>query len=241
MGLSELVEAMTCRATGPIDLLVAAGHGRCYAGPGRFLGRILPAIPDCGLWDALEGAQSTSTKALITDVGNDLMSGRSPTWIARRIEVCLARLSSLGADTLLTGLPMTNLTGLGSWRFRFFRSLLFPGRSLSLADVRQRARELDDHLAELAARYRTCLVEPDPDWFGLDGIHIRRSMRRRAWSEIVSRWWSAADPPERIDASRTGKRRKTRFAPERSTIFGLPRRRTQPALGWTDGGTLSCY
>lgn len=237
VGLPALVDLIARRSAGPFELLVAAGAGRCYGGPGRFLGRTLPAISDCGLWQVVDDTPGPRTRALISDVGNDLMSGRSPIEITRRVEVCLSRLSRIGSDVLMTSLPVESLLRLGPWRFLFFRSLLFPGRRLSLAQVQDRVRELNDRLAELAESHGARLVRPSRDGYGSDGIHIRRRARRRVWGEIVSTWGTAPEPAVPDGPSP----RPPRLAPERSTLFGRERRRSQPVWKRSDGSTISFY
>ena len=56
----------------PLDIFTALGLGRSYGLFSRVLGRGLPSIRDCGLWDALRAEGPSETYALLTDIGNDL-------------------------------------------------------------------------------------------------------------------------------------------------------------------------
>ena len=62
----------------PLDILAALGHGRGYGLESRVLGRRLPPILECGLWEALDRRPPCETAALLTDIGNDLVLGAEP-------------------------------------------------------------------------------------------------------------------------------------------------------------------
>src|SRR5262245_404522 len=72
--------------TGPDTEVVAAlGHGRSYGMASRLLVRTLPGILQSGLWHQLEVLPAAPTRALVTDVGNDVLYGMSAdrivTWV----------------------------------------------------------------------------------------------------------------------------------------------------------------
>ena len=54
--------------SGPLQVLAAAGYGRCYGVKSRFVLRDLPPILDCGLWSALRQTSHAPTYALLTDI-----------------------------------------------------------------------------------------------------------------------------------------------------------------------------
>ena len=63
-------------AWGPdVQVVAALGHGRSYGATSAFLVRRLPGILRSGLWAELESAPAVPTKALVTDVGNDILYG----------------------------------------------------------------------------------------------------------------------------------------------------------------------
>ena len=77
--LPVLIDDLRRAAGGPVEVLAACGHGRSYGRRSRLLFiRHLPGITRCGLWAALERRPPLPTIALLTDVGNDLVSGVSP-------------------------------------------------------------------------------------------------------------------------------------------------------------------
>jgi hypothetical protein len=47
----------------PLDLLAAIGHGRSYGMTSRVMGRVLPGILQCGLWDDLARRPPAETAA----------------------------------------------------------------------------------------------------------------------------------------------------------------------------------
>ncbi len=214
-------------SSSPRRLLVAAGHGRSFALPNTVLGRMLPSILECGLWNALGELQShgvvtgrrernreglpvgwvsdltttksgvetesrpaipndAPTKALITDVGNDILYGASVGQIVGWVRECVARLQSLGVETRMTHLPLDSLRSLSRRRFLFFRKLLFPASVLSYEAALSSAEELDAALAELSVTAGLECAAPQPHWYGLDPIHIRRRARPEAWQQFLT-------------------------------------------------------
>ncbi|MCZ6542107.1 MAG: hypothetical protein O6768_00410, partial [Planctomycetota bacterium] len=76
-GISRAVGIAQAILGTPLEVLIAMGHGRSYGQRSRVLGRSLPGIVDCGLWDALLHGSGRPTYALLTDIGNDVMYGAS--------------------------------------------------------------------------------------------------------------------------------------------------------------------
>jgi hypothetical protein len=127
---------------GPLEVLTANGLGRSYGTPSSVLGRVLPGIVPCGLWNALDAAAERAplpTAALVTDIGNDLVYGRTPDEVAGWVETVLARLAAHAARTVVTALPIASIETLGPRRFALVRAVLFPSHRIDLDTVRARA------------------------------------------------------------------------------------------------------
>lgn len=224
-GLHPLVE-LARHAWGPdTRVLAALGHGRCYGDSSRFLFRSLPGILDCGLWRALAAGGPGETRALVTDVGNDILYGRTPDQVLAWVEACVDRLQRVTADIAITDLPLSGIRRLTPLRHLFFRTLFVPSCRLSLAETQLRSEQVALGLVEIAERRALRLVRLRPEWYGLDPIHIRPALWSAAWSEIAG---CPAAP---------GRRRSPRSAlrvycarPERMTLLGVERRCPQPAL-----------
>jgi hypothetical protein len=177
------------RAGGPVEVLGAFGRGRSYGEWSRLVGvRHLPGIVGSGLWREIAAREPLPTVALLTDIGNDLAYGLSPERIVPWIETCLARLVEVRAATVVTLLPLATLERVPPWRFHLARTVLFPGRPMDRRDLLARARELNGEIRRLARQAGALVVEPDLSWYGVDPIHIRRRVARRAWGEILGRW-----------------------------------------------------
>jgi hypothetical protein len=171
----------------PTRLLVAAGHGRSYGIPNTVLGRTLPSLLECGLWKSLPGLPTPrSTPALITDIGNDLLYGATPETIAGWVSECADRFLNLGCRPAVTILPFDSLRRLSRWRFHFFRRILFPASRLSFDDALRFAEELNIRIEELATARNLATLRPQSEWYGLDPIHFRRSIRASAWTNYLS-------------------------------------------------------
>ncbi len=241
LGLSTVLR--TARSTlgpGPMQVFVAAGHGRSYGQWSRVLFRGLPGILQCGLWAAAAKATGAGMYALVTDIGNDLAYGTSPGDLARWVGVCLDRLGEIGANTALTLLPAPSLSRLPPWQYHLFKALLYPGRGLPFVALQDRVAEVNERLMDLASRRRVTLVEPKARWYGADAIHIRRSQRAAAWAEILSGWERPSDqapapPPASSRLACRGLR------PERRTLFGIRLRRPQPSGVFPDGTVVSLF
>lgn len=240
--LATAVDAAQRVCGGPSRVLVAAGHGRSYGVYSRVLFRGLPGIRQCGLWDDLRKGPKLPTFALITDMGNDIVYGMSPEEILGWVRCCVERLAEHHARILVTRLPLQRLEQLTPSGYRFVRTLLFPGRRLSLPEALDRARAIDLALGRLALDYGLTLVEPRPAWYGLDPVHVRRRMLAAAYGEIFEHWLDTSydQPP----VARPGLRRWLRFqllAPQYQRLCGFDRHRKQPAGVLTDGSTVSLY
>ena len=239
MGFPRLVRALEAGFTdGPLEIFAALGHGRSYGMWSRILQRELPGITACGLWSAIAESrtQPNETLGLMTDVGNDLLYGAEVSQIAEWVEACVTRMKGYGADVVLTGLPIDCLERLGTWRYYTIRKLLFPRSRISLEEIRRRAHELNDRLAERARRHGATVVELPGRWYGLDPIHFRHTCRGEVWRRILCGWSSF--PPETPThlASPATWYRLSRIQPQIRRVFGRERRTSQPVF---DRGRVS--
>ena len=75
-----------------LEVLVASGHGRSYGLKSWFLGRSLPPILECRLWNDLALRSNVPTTAMMTDIGNDILFNVPVPVIAAWIETVLDRL-----------------------------------------------------------------------------------------------------------------------------------------------------
>jgi hypothetical protein len=225
---------------GPIDVLAAIGDGRSYGRKSRFIVRELPGILECGLWPALEERPRTETRALIGDLGNDLVYGAEVGEIAAWIERILERLQERGAICSLVHLPLENIDRISNFRFKLARKVFYPGRKMELDELRRRARELDARMVELARARGVALVPKRGDWYGLDPIHVLRRNRE----EALATWLSpladhrADGSPELSHADRSAMRG---LRPQRRRFLGRLQVRDQPCARLLDGTTISVY
>ena len=185
-GFRTLVAAARA-AWGPeIQVLAALGHGRSYGAPSRVVFRTIPGILESGLWRALDCLPGLPTRALVADVGNDILYGVTAERILAWVEEALNRLQRLTSDITLTDLPLAGIRRLSHSRFLVMRSILFPSSRLSFSRVLAIAEQVNAGLVKLATARGIRLFRLDPAWYGLDPIHIRPSKRRSAWPEILN-------------------------------------------------------
>ncbi|MFO0700905.1 MAG: hypothetical protein U0236_16910 [Nitrospira sp.] len=183
-----------------VEILAALGHGRSYGAPSQFLVRTLPGILKSGLWAELARRPPMTTRALVTDVGNDILYGFSVERTLGWVDEVLRRLTLVTEDIVLTGLPLASVYRLSRIKFLAFRSLLVPSCRLTLMEVVEKAERVNEGLVGLSHRYGATFVQLHPDWYGFDPIHVRPSCWRRAWQGSwesghqgrveFDHWWS---------------------------------------------------
>jgi hypothetical protein len=237
--IAEIVSLARGSHEGPVEILVAHGRGRSFAGWSRaFFVRDLPGIGECGLWPVLE-AREAPTTALVCDVGNDLVYGATPGEIAACVARDVGGLRRAGARTVLMRLPMESLHTLGHARFRVIQRVIFPARKqmprdLLLASV----VELDGLMEQVAREHGSTLATPRGSWYGFDPIHILRARRAQAWTEVLAPLWPAVRP---MEWSRDDRRALRGARPLLRRLFGRVQRAEQPCVRFSDGTTIAWY
>jgi hypothetical protein len=234
----ETVVSTARAAWGPdVEVVAALGHGRSYGSHSRVLIRTLPGILESGLWKHLDTLSRVPTRALVTDVGNDIVYGFSAqqtlTWVAAAVD----RLKRVTDDIVLTDLPIAGIRSLSRAKFLFFRSTLFPSCRLSLAQLLEAAEHVSEGLAALAAARSIQFLRLKPEWYGYDPIHIRPSQWRPAWQEILG------SPPEtrRDDRNRLEWLRLYCALPERQWLLGVEQFTPQSGMNLRSGARIWLY
>jgi hypothetical protein len=222
-------------AWGPdVEIVAALGHGRSYGATSAFLVRRLPGVLDSGVWRRLESAPRLPTRALVTDVGNDILYGFPAARIVTWVDDAIARLAAVTDDIVLTGLPMDSIRRLSPPLFLAARTVLAPSCRLSQAAVTRTAEEVHAGLEHLAGARGVRFVALQPSWYGLDPIHIRPALWPQAWQEILGA--SCGPQPSRLEALRLYAMR-----PERQWLCGIEQRYDQHGVGLTRGGRVWLY
>lgn len=241
-----ILENLRRRVEGPLKVYAALGHGRSFGNWSSVFCRSLPGIASSGMWEHVErdvkdyGGDRGPARALITDVGNDLIYDVPVPQIVEWLEASFRRLDALNTETVVTLLPLGSMEKLQAWRYYFARTVMFPTRRCSWPEMQRRVQELNDRLLELCDRYRARTFAPPGEWYGFDPIHIVRSRRAQAWTEILSHW-SGFSTGERFDRPRVST--MARFlasCPAERRWFGVAQTREQPALA-LDGMTVSLF
>ena len=226
----------------PLEIVAAHGHGRSYGAPwSTVLVRKLPGILSCGLWDAIRSKPAVPTAALVTDIGNDILYEVSVPTISGWVERCLDQLAAIGAQTIVSSLPVENILGLSEARYKFFRNLFMPGCSLRLNETAARALELNERVCSLATSRGMKMVSARRAWYGVDPIHVRMRAYPLAWRELLSEWQSDRDNT----AFSRGKLAESLYlrsrVPERVRWFGREFGVAQPSARLRDGTTVALY
>lgn len=237
----------TARAVaGPdVEVLAALGHGRSYGMHSRILGRTLPGILQSGLWQRLDTLPYARTRGLVTDVGNDVLYGMPADQILVWVDDAIARLQRLTDDIVLTDLPLARARRLSRIEFFAFRKILVPQCRLTLADVLDTASRVNDGLEALAAKRGVEFFHLKPEWYGVDPIHIRPVLWRRAWQEILCGDQAAPATNGAVAGPRARVQREAwqlyRLKPERQWLFGREQFTPQHGLALPPGGRVWLY
>jgi hypothetical protein len=235
--LTRLLPALVGRAeqlaSGPVQVLAAAGFGRSYGIRSHFLVRALPGIDDCGLFTALAASPPLPATAILMDVGNDVLYGFDVPTILRWVDDALTRLRPHAEHLVVAGLP-PRLDRVGALRFELVRTLLVPGCPLSRQQALQRSQQLASKLPELAGLRGASFVSMREAWYGFDPIHVRRRHRQ----ELAAGLLPGNAPGIRTSVSAI---RLWRARPERRWFFGREQRAPQPAVRFATGTTVALY
>jgi hypothetical protein len=241
-GISTVIETAQNIWGQPLEVLGALGHGRSYGIDSNFLGRTLPGIVQCALWEKLAAQPRVPTAALITDIGNDILYEVPVERIVSWVETAVDRLQAVEARICITLPPIDSAKGLSEARFQFFRHLFFPKCHLKLVEVADRANQLQEQLLQLGAKRGVAIVGQRGDWYGADPIHICMRHWRQAWLEILMPWHDAAEP---LPTPARGSLLRCLFlrtrAPHRRRIFGIEQRSKQPTARLRNGTIVSFY
>ena len=222
-------------AWGPdVQVVAALGHGRSYGADSSFLFRRLPGILRSGIWQQLGSTRAVPTKALVTDVGNDIVYGFPPEQILAWVDEALTRLARVSGDVVLTDLPMDSIRRLSPAKFHVVRSVLFPSCRLSFEALVATAEQVNAGLAELANAHGARFLHLRPSWYGFDPIHIRPALWRTAWQEVLD--VSCPVPRSRIEALRLYAMR-----PEQQWVLGIEQRMRQTGVQLRRGGRVWLY
>jgi hypothetical protein len=236
-GFRSMVAASRA-AWGPeVQVVAALGHGRSYGAPSRVLVRTLPGILQSGLWRTIEALPERPTRALVLDVGNDILYGFSAEQTLAWVEEALDRLLRMTRDITLTELPLASIRQLSPARYVVLRSVLFPSCRLPLAQVLQTSEAVNSGLAALATARGVRLFRLDPAWYGWDPIHIRRACWRSAWHAILG---TPTVSPER-PSSLPERLRLCLMAPERRWVLGIEQVTPQSGATLPGGGQVWLY
>jgi hypothetical protein len=229
----------TARAAwGPrVEVLAALGHGRSYGARSRLVFRSLPGILESGLWRELESRPRVATRALVTDVGNDILYGFSPEQTLAWVGEVVRRLRRVTEDIVVTDLPLAGIRRLSVLKFLALRSILVPSCRLSLPQVLERAELVNAGLAQLSSAEGARLAHLDPAWYGFDPIHVRPSVWGVAWQQILG-----AQPPESANGlAAVESLRLYLMRPERRWMFGREQFTPQSGIALPSGGHVWLY
>jgi hypothetical protein len=228
LGWPAMMKALQRRTADPLRVNIATGMGRSYIKTSAFWFRRLPSILDCQLWNHLPQESGEPPRVLITDVGNDIVYLYEPDQIAESIRECIRKVRNWRSDAefVMTGLPLASLMRVGKSRFLIARTILFPGCTLSRNTVIERSMELDRLVRQIAHESGIRFIEPAPQWYGMDPIHVLPRFR----AEAFCTYFDAFELPSSSEPDNVRQQSKIRLpTAAQRTVFGREKTVLQPA------------
>lgn len=235
-GLQSVVAAARDEYGRDVDIVAALGHGRSYGADSHFLARRLPGILQSGLWRALDELPSCPTRAIVSDVGNDILYGYPPDEILAWVAEAIDRLRRHTGDVTVAGLPYSGISRVSPLKFTTMRSILFPRCRLSLADVTERAAIVERGLRTQAESRGLRFVAMQSEWYGVDPIHIRPSLWENVWRQMLD-----IGPSARPSRSLVEGVQLYRLRPEHRWVFGIEQVAPQRGHPLPRGGRVWLY
>jgi hypothetical protein len=228
LGWPAMMKALPRLTADPLRINIATGMGRSYIETSAFWFRKLPSILDCQLWSHLPQESGQPPVVLITDVGNDIVYLFEPDQIAKSVRECIRKVRNWRPDAkfVITGLPLASLMRVGKPRFLIARTILFPGCTLSRDIIIERSMELDQLVRQIADDPEFRFIEPAPQWYGMDPIHVLPRYRAEAFRTYFDAFGLPSSPESR--GIRQNLQIRLPTAAER-TVFGRKRTVVQPA------------
>lgn len=231
----HVIAAGAARTWGPgVEIFAAHGLGRSFGAASSVHWRRLPGILECGLWRGLEQMPPARTRAVIWDVGNDILFGHPPELIVQWVAECVARIKGVTGDITLATLPMENVRSISRRRYLLFRSFLFPRSRMRFEETIAAAERIERGLEALSAAQGLRRIRPRPDWYGYDPIHILPRHWSRAWGEILG----ATDA---IEWKWSDALRMYLMRPEHRWVLGKEQFKPQTGTRLKPGGKLWLY
>ena len=226
---------------GPIEVYLACGFGRSYGHRSSIPFRSVPGILECGLWSAIESEPKLPTFALVTDVGNDLIYGRTPERTIDWVKSCVEKLERHHAQLVVSQLPIHSIRALSVPRYKIFRKFFFPQCNLTLAKLRTFADDTNERLIALANNHDCEVVEVPCEWYGIDPIHYRRRYYATLAHRITSAWSLSNDIQKSLCLPWKKRIQFEWSAPELWWRFGFEQRTKQPAVVLEEGSRVHVY
>lgn len=246
LSFPRIIAALEKKFQSELKIFAAHGHGRSLGLPSHVLHRSLPGLIQTQIWEyydrtTTEQAESKKPLGLVTDIGNDLVYGRSPEQILEWLDTLLSQLQQRDADIIVTTLPAASLSRLPAWRFYLVKNFFFPFTPLSYEGMQNGFQTINNALPELAQKYNCKLLSPQSDWYGFDPIHILPQKRPEAWSKIFESWPLDKIDPEDFEISWSHIVRLWRLKSVDRKSFGMVSDSKQPCYKSQNGAEVYLF
>jgi hypothetical protein len=192
--LLPLTRALLRKIPRPANIVFACGHGRSFGQYNNVLGWSLPGLRDAPWREHCLQYYGTKRYVILTDVGNDIFYDHSSEKILDWVQDCLDMFPA-STNGVIMGPPITRVEALWPGWFEIMRRVFYPGSKVRRSVAMETARELHWELQKIAFSRGFSWINPLPEWYAWDPIHIRRSAMASAWDSITDALTSFENNP----------------------------------------------
>ena len=177
-GLPYAIAHLLSRLKGrTVTFFVAHGPGRSYEVDSGSLGIKFRALSRCDLLPAFEQARAANpgadARALLTDIGNDLMHGIDADRLVARVRHIVQTLHNLDTTVAVTALPIEGLSAIPTWKYNLARRIIYPTRRTAHETVLSHVNAIHGELRQMASGGVLKLLPTLREWYFPDECHLR--------------------------------------------------------------------
>lgn len=189
----------------------------------------------------MKSANSAPISAVITDIGNDLGYEVPVDTLLEWVAGCMDHLQQLGANVVVTDIPVDTIRDVRQAKFLLFRTVLFPACRLNREELTCRVQSLREGLLELAESKNITVIPVQNHWYGFDPIHPRLRYLKQLWAEILLRLDGFQSATANSNVSLLSDAYLRLLQAESWSRFHVPRQRNQPQGQLNDGTEIFLY
>ncbi len=166
--------------------LHAMGPGRGYVSRGGILNATYSPIIKSGIFEATRNIKKQKVVALITDIGKDIMYNISPDKIIDGLQHIFNVLDEIGANIVITSIPVDLERDISEFNFQILRSIYFPKSSVKYFQASNSIKSINQFILN-TSNQKITVMNDMKRFIGIDKIHYSILKSPLAWSHIAEK------------------------------------------------------